>query len=171
MKNIYKYKFIFKKNLKKRNYFKMAKLIEELESKFNNIESRIRDKIDYSNGLCKKQEAKLDENYDIENLLEKYLNELNNQRQLLLNQISSKLGQEIDRVNSKNNRNANTLSKKELKKANILKFKPSPFKSIKTCIRRLINNEYKFGKKISISQLIKYKHILELGQYFKKENN
>ena len=99
----------------------MSKLIEELELKFNKFETRIRDKINYLNDLCTDQEAILNERFNIDNLLEKYSNGLNNQRQLLLNQISTHLSIEIAHINEIVGINENNSKEKENGKK--LKFK------------------------------------------------
>ena len=154
----------------------MSKLIQEQEFNFRKIETRINDEIIYFiNNFRNDQERALNEKFDIDNLLGKYSNKLSNKREILLNQKSNNLNLEMNHVdkiknNNESNSNLHDLSNK-FKNSKRLEFKPSAFKSAKIGVQRLINKEYKIERKFSLSQLVKYMNILELGQYFKKENN
>jgi hypothetical protein len=109
----------------------MSISFQELELKFSHMDSKIMDKTTKINNLYSNQERKLNENFNINNLIEKYSNGLNDQRETLLKQVSANLRLEMEHVNelvsiNGNNPGINGLSK-ELRKA--LKFKKSPIKS------------------------------------------
>ena len=103
----------------------MAKLIQELELKFNIMEAGIRDKTTQINSIYSDQERKLNENFSNDNLLEKYSNGLNDHREILLKPVSTNFKLEIEHVNeilSKNNFNKIDLSK-ELNQVKVLQFR------------------------------------------------
>ena len=129
----------------------MSKLCEELELEFSNIETKFKNKIEHSNKLYHAQIELLEEKFNIENLTEKYSNELNKYRDELLKQISLNTRSEIELVNQKGLKQ----NKNELKKN---KFKHS--KRDNNCVRKFINKEFSLRKKFSDSQLVKYKSIL-----------
>jgi uncharacterized protein YnzC (UPF0291/DUF896 family) len=150
----------------------MSKLIEELLFKFNNIVTKIENKINYLNKSHKDQEIVLNEKFNTESLVEKYSNVLNNQRKNLLNQISNYLNSEISHVNelaAKTEKLEALLD--DFKKTKKLQFNCSVFKSTKTSIRRLLINEFKFGSLFSSPQLVKYQNILELNGILIPENS
>ena len=134
----------------------MSKVCEELEFEFSNIETKFQNKIEHSNKLYQAQIELLDEKFNIEHLTEKYSNELNNYRDELLKQISLNTRSEIELVNQ----NGLNQNKNELKK---VKFKRS--KLDLKCVRKLINIEFSLGRRLSDSQLVKYKSILGFSDF------
>ena len=133
----------------------MSKLCEELELKFSSFEAKIEGKIKNLNELYKDEIELLNQKFNLTNLSEKYSNELNIYRSNLLNQVSSSMRSEINNANE-------ILGNNNIKTA---KFKCSRFKPNETCIRRIVNSEFKFGKKFSLSELVKYKYLLEISEF------
>ena len=137
----------------------MSQLCEELESKFNAIEAKIKDKIRKVNDTYKVENELLETKFDINILKEKYSNELNVYRDELLNRVSRNMVLEINHANEMQaeideNVGAQNLLEK-LKDTNKFKFKKSLIKSNKICIRKIINSEFKFGNRFSFTELPK----------------
>ena len=146
----------------------MPKLCEELELQFLKLETKIAAKIKHVNELYIDEIELLNARFNPESLLEKYSSELNYHRQGLLNQISQNLGSEINNANEiqiKNDEFNKMLTLFEKLKMKKLEFKCSLLRSNEICIWKLINKEFKFGKKFSLSKLIKYKHVLGFSEF------
>ena len=144
----------------------MNSIFREFEVKFQNIEASIEDKRVLVNSLYSKQNESLNQKFIVESKLKSYTNGLNNHRQRLLDQIQESLHLEIARVDE---------AKTDIKTVKDLNTRNSNFKFSKfsntICIRKLLNKEFKFGAKLTASQLIKYRNVLALSDYIKKETN
>ena len=143
----------------------MSRISAEIKSKFWNIDCKIEKKIEKVNSLFKDQSKLLDEKFSIDNFKEKYSNGFNSYRQELLNYIMLNSRLEIDQVNEALARNDENILKAKMKKLKQIEFKQSKYKSSKICSRMLIIKEFKFTKKFSTAQLIKYKNILQIREY------
>jgi hypothetical protein len=152
----------------------MSKLFEELELKFSNLETKIENKKTFVENIFSDQQALLNERYDEESLSQKYSSEFNNSRQRWLDLISTNLRSEINHFNDLLRFNGKKTNVQtfigELKKTKSLNFKPC-LRSEYFCIRKLALKEFNFSCKFSASQLIKYKHILGIGDYMLKKAN
>ena len=103
----------------------MSKSIEELQFKFNNLETKIQNKRTYVEKLFSDQDDLLKEQFDVDRLSKKYSNEFNNYRQSLLDRISTNLRSEINQVNelvSDRKNNNGQIAKCELEKPRSLDF-------------------------------------------------
>ena len=144
----------------------MSLLFEELEQKFNNFENKKNARIAFVNNVYENQKILLNEQFDTENLLEKYSSQLNISREGLLAQISNNLVKEINFANEigeklKTDKTKNLSDEfREIKKLN---FKCSVLKSSRICVWKIIMQEFKFTKKFSSPNLKKYKHVLGLS--------
>ena len=77
----------------------MSKIIEELHLKFSNIETKIALKKLSINDSYQREIKALNDNYNEQNLEEKYSRELNLYRDELLKQKETKMRLEIDQAN------------------------------------------------------------------------
>ena len=77
----------------------MSNLCEELGLKFNALEAKIEAKLRKVAEVYKDENELLEKKFDIENLLEKYSNELNVYRDGLLKQVAQNMVSEIKDVN------------------------------------------------------------------------
>ena len=133
-------------------------MFEELEQKFNKIQTKIELKQHSINESYQREIKALNDNYNEQNLEEKYSRELNLYRDELLKQKETKMRLEIDQANM------------ETKQIKNLEFKRGVVKSAKISIRQLIKKEIKLNKIFSISQLIKYKNNLGLNKVIQTVN-
>ena len=84
----------------------MSKLFDELALKFTAIEKKLNRKINHINSLYNSQNRFLNEHFDDNNnLIEKFSNELNKQREILLKKSSSCMSWEINYVNERRKKN------------------------------------------------------------------
>ena len=147
----------------------MCYLLEELDLKFKNIETKIEFKIKHINNFYIDEIELLYQKFNANKLAEKFSNELNNQREELLNQLKINIGLEIDHANEilakSEYKNIEQILADESNKMKKIKFKSNIIKPNRLFILKLLSNEFKFGKQFSISQLIKYHHILGLTEY------
>ena len=107
-------------------------------------------------------------NYDLARLEQKYVNELNKQRDELLNQIPSKMRLELDVVNEKvglNDANRVETLLGALNKPRKLKLKLNKIKLKEIWMEKVISKEFRFGRMFTASSLAKYKKILGLEDY------
>ena len=150
----------------------MSKLLEELELKFKNIETKIEIKSQNINNLCIVNIELLEKNFNVNELSEKYSNELNNQRQLLLNQVTTNLGLEIANANEILTKRNETNKERSLTEA-VANFKTKrDFKKPKSlCICKLLINEFKFSKQFDTLHLIKYKNILGISGFIIRDDS
>lgn len=147
---------------------KMLKLFEEIELKFSNIEAKIEKRTTETKSLCNQQSELLNLNYDLARLEQKYVNELNKQRDELLNQIPSKMRLELDVVNEKvglNDANRVETLLGALNKPRKLKLKLNRIDRIKIWMQKVMNKEFEFARMFSASNLVKYKNILSNEHY------
>ena len=155
----------------------MSNLCKELEFKFKNIERNIEQKINYANTLYEEQIKLLLERYELNRLLAKYQNNLNNERDRLIKENSRQTKIEIELVNALNH----DLKKKIQTKSffdDILTFIEkikqnqnliSIQKKSHMCFQKLLNKEFKFQMVFDASKLTKYQHILGIEDYFNKK--
>ena len=152
----------------------MSNLLDKLELKFKNIETRIENKKKFAINLCNGQEKLLNERFNIENSNSKYAEGLNDQRQRLLDQIKVSIRLEMDKMTEAkslciNHENVQGFSKEFTKS---LIFKRSKFNStVQVCIRKLINNDIKFTRQFSARKLIKFKDLLSISDFLKQKAN
>jgi hypothetical protein len=138
----------------------MSKIIQELESKFTNIETKLELTINYINNSGSHKTELLNKSFNANKILERYSTELNTHRDGLLKQLSLITRSEIDRVNEAVQRNEIDFNKN---KTMITKFKPASTNSWRICIKKVINKEFKLGKIFSSSQLVQYQCLLGLN--------
>ena len=146
----------------------MTRLFEELEQKFYNFQTKINTRITQVNNVYNKQNDLIHEKFNAKILCEKYSSRLNIYREGLLAQISNNLVKEINCVNEIGEKLKTDKAKKlpdEFKEIKKLNFKCSVLKSNRTCVWKIIIQEFKFSKKFSSSNLIKYKHILGICDF------
>ena len=148
-------------------------LFKQIELKFNNIETKLEEKITAANSSANQQLCLLEVKYDIAKLEQKYSNELNEQREEWLNQISSNMKLELDKVNeivALDDANEVESSLERINKAHSLKFKVNKINPKEAWIQKLIKKEFKFKRIFQIFSalhLVKYKNILGLQNYIK----
>ena len=144
---------------------KMSKLCAELELKFLSLETKIESKIKHVNSLYNYEIELINEKFSIDHLKEKYSSGFNIYREELIKQVAFKTGLEINQVNEEL---INSDDKSEfilLQKFRKCVFKSSLVNQARICIWKLVIKEFKFRKKFTTAQLIKYQNILKISHY------
>ena len=148
----------------------MLNSFSELNAQFEDIQTRIENKRNSLIESCNSQKRLLNQEFQINNLIEKYSNRLNEQRLKLIDHIAPHRSTELARINQMQNQSSdvnillNQLN--DLRKNRSLKFEPSLLFQ-KVAIRKLIIAENQFRTRLSSAQkLSKYKYFLGLETYF-----
>ena len=148
----------------------MSKLIQDLEHKFHNLTNSTKNKIIKLNDSYDREIKNLNEIFITENVIEKYENELNAQRSRLLAKMSTARANEINKINEIICLNRNIEEFKNLN-GKIFNFQPNKIKSFECSIKILLNREFKFVKTFNFSQILKYRYLLTIHEYFNKKKH
>ena len=153
----------------------MSNSFSELNAKFEDIQTRIVNKTNSLIESCNYQKRLLNQEFEINDLIEKYSNRLNEQRLKLLDHIAPHRSTELARINEIQNQSndANILLSQlnDLKKNRSLKFEPSLLLE-RVVIRKIIIAENQFLTRLSSArELPKYKYFLGLETYFNQNSN
>ena len=121
----------------------MSKLFEDLEFKFDYIQTGLVEKINSINNLYDEQLNLLNQNLNLENLVEKYANGFNTQRDYMLHELLNNRNLEISNlkesviINQDREDFVYELNNFEIK---IVIFEPNKIKSLLCANKKILNN-------------------------------
>lgn len=146
----------------------MHNIIKEIESKFEKIEHKIQSKTSATNETYAVNSERLVDFYNLEFLITKYSQPLNDERENLLRKLTNSRDIELSKINDLKD----TFVHDYLNCSQILQtiqylkpeFKQKTWSS-QTYIKFLLLNEFKFANAFSSSQWTAYKNLLSIEKY------